>query len=694
MEDVKHSVLIIDDQRINIIELSRALRPDFKIYAAGNGRDALIAAEENLPDVILLDIQMADMDGYEVITELKKSEKTKNIPVIFITGLADVESEEKGLALGAADYIRKPFTSSVVRLRVCNQIELLEMTEQLETALEEAQQANKAKSTFLSNMSHEIRTPMNAIIGMGELLQHEDLSERQKEYVDDITLSSKALLEIINDILDFSKIESGKLELNPIDYNLIALLSHIEAMFAYITKRKGLSFILEPVGDLPEILYGDDIRLRQILTNILGNAVKFTEKGYVRLRVTASEDMLFFEITDTGVGIRKEDQPKLFKAFEQMDKALNRNIVGTGLGLVISRSFIDMMGGTITLESEYGQGTVFTIAIPIVLGNEDLVKGCNTEEERSIIAPEAKVLVVDDNEFNRKVASGLLNLMEIEAETTDSGYKAIELVSSKDYDIVFMDHMMPGMDGVEATFEIRKMGGKYEHLPIIALTANAVSGAKEMFLENNFNGFLSKPIDSNELKRVLECWLPSEKVYIKDRSDDPETRVHKEDELRKKSIVTFVKENINTFEQVTESLSAGDIKTAHRIAHTLKSSAGYLGKNELQDAALSMELSLGAETPVYSPEQLEVLKKWLEEALREFEPIFIEAESNKPAAVQIDNEELTSLLSEIKPLLEKGDFGASDYVEKLQSIAGMEELAERIDDYDFEGALQILKSKQ
>jgi len=284
--------------------------------------------------------------------------------------------------------------------------------------------------------------------------------------------------------------------------------------------------------------------------------------------------------------------------------------------------------------------------------------------------------------------------LEIEAITADSGYKAIELIKQNDYEVIFMDHMMPGMDGVEATFEIRKMGGKYENLPIIALTANAVSGAKEMFLENNFNGFLSKPIDSNELKRVLEYWLPSEKVHIKDRSDDPETRVHKEDELRKKSIVTFVKENINTFTQITDSLSAGDIKTAHRIAHTLKSSAGYLGKNELQDAALSLELSLGAESPAYTPEQLEVLKKWLEEALREFEPIFIEAESSKPAAVQIDNEELTSLLSEIKPLLEKGDFSASDYVEKLQGITGMEELAERIDDYDFEGALKILKSKQ
>ena len=693
MEDAKHSVLIIDDQRINITELSKALRPDFRIFAAGNGPDALIAAEENLPDVILLDIQMAGMDGYEVITELKKSEKTKNIPVIFITGRGDAESEERGLALGAVDYIRKPFSSSIVKLRVCNQIELLEMTEKLEAALKEAQAANEAKSIFLSNMSHEIRTPMNAIIGMGELLLHENLNERQKAYVDDIATSSKALLEIINDILDFSKIESGKLELNPVDYDLFALLSHIESMFAYITNKKGLQFILEPVGDLPEILFGDDLRIRQILTNILGNAVKFTEKGYVRLRVTASESMLIFEITDTGIGIRKEDQPKLFKAFEQMDKTINRNIVGTGLGLVISRSFVEMMGGEITLESEYGQGTVFTIAIPVVAGNRELViRDTDEEQWHAIYAPEANVLVVDDNEFNRKVASGLLSLMDIEAEETDSGIRAIDLVREKDYDIVLMDHMMPGMDGVEATLEIRRMGGKYELLPIVALTANAVSGAKEMFLKNKFNGFISKPIDSHELSKVLEIWLPPEKVQIRTEPDDKSSRANKEDKIRKKTMVTFVKENNDTYEHITDSLSKGDIRTAHRIAHTLKSCAGYLGKHELSDAALSLEVSLNSATPAYLPEQLEAIKKGLEEALREFEPMLKEAESNSPDAVQIDAKAMTTLLLEIKPLLEKGDFGASEYVEKLQGIVGMKELAERIEDYDFEGALQIFNS--
>ena len=698
MDKTKHNVLIIDDQKTNIAALSQALRPEYNIFAAGNGRDALIAAESCLPDVILLDIQMEDMDGYDVITALKNSDKTKNIPVIFITGRADVESEEKGLALGAVDYIRKPFSADIVKLRLQNQIKMLEMTvdlkssaERLEVALEEAQAATKAKSTFLSNMSHEIRTPMNAITGMGELLLHEPLKEHQMGYVNDIVVSAKSLLGIINDILDFSKIESGMLELNPVDYNFNVFIKQIESMFIYVAQKKGLAFKIEYGANLPDYLFGDDLRLRQVLTNILGNALKFTEKGYVSLRISASNGFIFFEIKDTGIGIRKEDQPKLFKAFEQVDKAINRNVIGTGLGLAISKSFIEIMGGDITFESEYGRGAVFTLKIPIVMGSkEQAERRMAAKECHTFCAPEASVLVVDDNEFNRKVAIGLLSLINIEAETADSGSRAIELVGQKDYDIVFMDHMMPEMDGIEATAKIRKMGGKYEHLPIVALTANAVHGTKEMFLANGFNDFVSKPIDSQELTKVLENWLPSGKIQIRTEPEDRQARLSKEDELRRKSIITFVKENRDAFEAITKSLSSSDTKTAHRIAHTLKSSAGFLGKKELQEAALSLELSLQAQPPGYTPEQLDVLINELDKALREFEPLLKEAESQKPDAVQLDKEKLAALLLEVKPLLEKGDFGAAGYVELLQGIAGMEKLAERIDDYDFEGALQIL----
>ncbi|MDR0463657.1 MAG: response regulator [Treponema sp.] len=380
--------------------------------------------------------------------------------------------------------------------------------------------ASQVKSAFLANMSHEIRTPMNAIIGMTELLEHEELSARQRDYVNDINSSANSLLSIINDILDLSKIESGKLILNPTNYDFQAMLDNINSMFKYVAQKKGIEFRFDSVGDIPKILYGDDIRLRQVLTNLCGNAVKYTEKGYIRLKVSSLGDKLTFEVKDTGMGIKKESLPGIFNAFEQDKTEKNRHIAGTGLGLPISKAFVEMMGGSIMLDSEYEQGTVITVIIPLVLGSvTEVVYENKTEEELTICAPEADVLLVDDNEFNLKVAHGLLKLHSIDAKKASSGKEAIELIRENDYDIVFMDHMMPDMDGIEAVAEIRKLGDKYKTLPIIALTANAVQGAKEMFLLNDFNDFISKPIDMYKLAQILIDWLPNEKITMKTKTD-------------------------------------------------------------------------------------------------------------------------------------------------------------------------------
>ena len=498
-----------------------------------------------------------------------------------------------------------------------------DITDHINATLE-AREASKVKSQFLANMSHEIRTPMNAIIGMSELLLNESLTSRQEGYVKDINFSSHSLLGIINDILDLSKIEAEKMELTPVDYDFHMFLGNLRSMFDFVMKKKGLEFRMETQGEMPKCLFGDDVRLRQILTNICGNAAKFTIKGYVSLKITAADDKLRFEIKDTGMGIRKEELPRLFEAFTQADTRKNRSVTGTGLGLTISKSFAEMMGGDILVDSVYGEGTTFTVEIPMVLGNESAISyDRESSKVNSLSAPTARILVVDDNELNLKVALGLLRLFTIDAETALSGREAIEMVQKNDYDIVFMDHMMPEMDGVEATKEIRSLGGKYEELIIIALTANAVSGAKEMFILNGFNGFLSKPIETGELIVILRDSLPPDKVldqpdqekvpgdmpYDDNEKPDQDSfldairktgsinteiglgRVSNIADMYKETIELFYKKLPGECDKMEGFLFDKDLHNLAISVHGMKSSLSTIGVMELSETAARLEMA-------------------------------------------------------------------------------------------------------
>jgi PAS domain S-box-containing protein len=404
-------------------------------------------------------------------------------------------------------------------------------TTDLLIAKREAENANKAKSDFLATVSHEIRTPMNAIMGISTMMAATELTAEQRNFLKNIQNSSSVLLTLINDILDFSKIEAGKLELIPEYFSLMGLLRHLQEMFELLFPEKNLSFTCIYSEDLPEIVFGDDKRIGQIITNILNNALKYTRSGGVTLRVTRAAgdtefpagpervlgplpegvDIISIAVEDTGIGIKEDAIPRLFTAFEQLDLVRNKQVQGTGLGLAITKRLCAMMSGEIKVTSEYGKGSVFTITIPLKRGKaEDL-----PQEDLRVIpftSPKARVLLVDDIEINLDIASFLLNSFEINPDTARSGAESIEKVKDQKYDLILMDHMMPEMDGVEAVRIIRSLGDRNAAIPIIALTANAVSGAREMFLANGFNGFISKPMDQKALAEILLRWLPEELV--------------------------------------------------------------------------------------------------------------------------------------------------------------------------------------
>ena len=389
------------------------------------------------------------------------------------------------------------------------------LVQQVQKEKHKADEANAAKSIFLSNMSHEIRTPMNAIVGMTEILLRTDLLEEQKEYLSNIKSSGNALVSIINDILDISKIEAGKLELVEDTYEIQPLLRDIHMMIENRIGDKPVKLLYEIDEQLPNKMYGDALRIRQIMINLLNNAVKFTDEGYVKLvlrveNVTEEECSLYVSVSDTGQGIKEDDVKKLFGAFEQVDIKKNIGKEGTGLGLSISSQLVSMMGGKLEVTSQYGVGSDFFFTIDQKIVHDDGVEQENLDADTmDFIAPDAKILVVDDNSMNCKVAVGLLAPLQMQIELADNGKKAIAMIQQNKYDIVFMDHMMPVMDGVEATQYIRNLeGAYYQELPIIALSANAMKEVEALFSEAGMNDFVAKPIDLRQMYKVIRKWLP------------------------------------------------------------------------------------------------------------------------------------------------------------------------------------------
>ena len=495
---------------------------------------------------------------------------------------------------------------------------------------ERAIAANEAKSAFLSNMSHEIRTPINAVLGMNEMILRESDEQNVVAYSQSIKTAGNTLLGIVNDILDFSKIEAGKMEIIPVDYDLSSMLNDLVNMIQTRADDKGLVLDLDFDPKTPKSLNGDEVRIKQIITNILTNAVKYTERGNILFSVSYEEDKedhdsvyLIVSVKDTGIGIKPEDIKKLFSEFERIDEKRNRKVEGTGLGMTITKSLLEMMDSHLEVDSVYGVGSRFGFRLKQkVVRREELGNyqasyreyiSSHKRYSEKFTAPDADILVVDDNPMNIMVLQSLLKQTHVKIDTAESGDEALAMACDKKYDIIFLDHMMPEKDGIETLHEMRaQKNNPNDDTPVICLTANAISGAREQYIAEGFDDYITKPVDSAKLEEMIMQYLPPEKVMEGTIEDTEPDEVHESiipdavknnpeidietgiknngsEQTYLETLKLFAKEAYSYADEIEGYMSTGDIKNATVKIHALKSTSRIIGANDLGELAQKLE---------------------------------------------------------------------------------------------------------
>jgi signal transduction histidine kinase/HPt (histidine-containing phosphotransfer) domain-containing protein len=606
---------------------------NFNVRPAKDGQTALNSARSNPPDLILLDILMPGIDGYETCKQIKADESLKDIPVIFISALSAPVDKVKAFDVGGVDYINKPFNKDEFLARVTTHLSLRIMQQSLEEKNKElrmakieaeesrkvAESANKAKSTFLANMSHEIRTPMNTIIGMTDLTLLKYSDEELRENLLAVKDSAKHLLDIINDILDISKIEAGRIELEIVDFDIIELIQSIIRTFTLYIQQNNIYLNFEKNEATPGIVKGDPVRLRQILVNLIGNSIKFTQEGGVTVRVTGNEETnrkikYNIAVIDTGIGIPADKIHTIFESFSQADKSTTRKYGGSGLGLAITKELVELMGGRIQVQSQPEVGTTFDLSLSFDQGNQKSIEDDQSKHKQTVVqdlnqfpsqSSKKRILIVDDNPENIKVATKFLTEFGYFTFDSINAKEALETISFMDFDIILMDIEMPDMDGIETTKLIRD--GKYgtnANIPIIALTAHALSSYQQKCIDAGMNDYITKPINFHELKLMIERVLSSKSeqfltslVQRRSKKDTLKvlnrkkaiSRMLGNEDLYNKIIADYCKSFEDRMIIMKKAIGAKQFKDIRFQSHSLKSLSGTVGAEYVYEICSRLE---------------------------------------------------------------------------------------------------------
>ena len=579
-----------------------------------------------------------------------------------------------------------------------------------------AEESNEAKSRFLANMSHEIRTPMNSIMGFSELaldLPENSATPQVRDYLLKIKDSTKWLLHIVNDILDISKIESGKMELENVPFDLHDVFSRCQSVILPSVKEKGLKLNVNIDPEIKDKLLGDPVRLYQAIMNLLTNAVKFTNTGAIELSsliksivppadTGASKDGCYltvsFEVRDSGIGMSPEQIEKIFDPFIQADSSTTRDYGGTGLGLTITRNIVDLMGGSLSLESSPGSGSVFRFditfeSIEAVSGVVDMGGVIGTLEKPYF---EGIVLICDDNPMNQEVICEHLKRVGLKTQVAENGKIGVEMVEERlkndegPFDLILMDIFMPVMDGSEAASKIKNIE---KRIPIVAMTASVMANDLEDYKKYGMPDCLAKPFTSQDLWRILLKYLtPVPKAQEPDngsKAAEDVSAVTDEDELQTKLRLRFVKDNQTKFSEIVEAIADGDTKLAHRLVHTLKGNAGLIGKERLQQAAAEVEILLKTGTTSIPEDKMNLLKAEFESALKELMPM-LDLPVTKEISTPLSTEQIRALFKKLEILLDNRNVECMDYLADIRAIGGAEKLAQQIEEYEFKPAARTL----